>query len=243
MDTLRSALAAYRNGKFLRGAKLRSYDIFYKYIIGDLIEINGQLMETSAHWPRPRSHLPGVWHEEPAFSTFLENVETGMSVVDLGAGSGWFTLNACDRVRPGGSVTAFEADPDRVQSLKRNIQRNGYENARIVQTRLDEDTPVADHCDDIDFAIVDIEGHELGAIRGLPGLRQRSKPMQILCEVHPKELHGDSQQTLYSLLEENGFNIFYGEMGGSFGQNRDEVADNIHQIFARRHNTTDQTYD
>lgn len=235
MDLLRSAIAAYRNGAFLKGLKYRTYDIFYEALFGEVMEINGQLMETSGHWPRPRSHLPGVWHEEPAFSTFIENVETGMTIADLGAGSGWFTLNACDRVGPTGSVTAFEADPVRVQSLKRNIQRNDYRNVRIVQTHLDEDTAVDDYCDEVDFAIVDIEGYELGAIKGLPGIEQRSNPMQILCEVHPDELPGNSRQALYDLLEENGFNVSYGAMGGSFERNPEQVDDDIHQIYARRH--------
>lgn len=234
MDTLRSAIAAYRNGQLLRGAKLRSYDIFYRYILGDILEINGQLMELSGHWPRPRSHLPSVWHEEPAFSTFIENVETGMTIADLGAGSGWFTLNACDRVGPTGSVTAFEADQARVQNLKSNIQRNGYSNVRIIQTRLDEDTSVDDYCDEVDFAIIDVEGAELAALKGLPGVQDESHSLQVLCEVHPSIITDETLNELYDCFYAYGFEIDCAPLGGSFEYDPDEVQNELHQVYARR---------
>jgi len=234
MNLVRSAVAAYRNGAFIQGAKHRTYDIFYKTLFGDVLEINGQLMETSAHWPRPRSHLPGMWHEEPAFSTFTENVETGMAVADLGAGSGWFTLNACDRVQPTGSVTAFEADSSRVGSLKRNIQRNGYRNVQIVQTRLDEETTVADYCDEVDFAVIDVEGAELAALKGIPGVRDKSQPLQVLCEVHPSIITNESLRELYDWFDRYCFEIDCAPTGGSFDCDLSEVQDELHQVYARR---------
>jgi len=234
MGLLRSAISAYRNGALVEGTEYRCYDIFYRKLFGDIVEIHGQLMDTAGHWPRPRAHLPGTWHEEPAFSTFIENVENGMNVADVGAGSGWFTLNACDRVRPTGTVYAFEADSSRYQTLKRNLTLNEYENATVVRERIDEDTRVSEYCTDLDFAIIDVEGHEFGVLKGLPRIRDESNPLQILCEIHPTQLSGDTQERLYTLLEESGFDISYGNMGGSFGNEPKQVINELHQIYARR---------
>jgi precorrin-6B methylase 2 len=143
-------------------------------------------------------------------------------------------LNACDRVRPGGSVTAFEADPDRVGSLKRNIQRNGYENVRIVQTRLDEDTEVREYCDEVDFAVIDVEGAELAALQGVPGVWDESHSLQILCEVHPSIITDETLRELYDCFDAYGFEIACAPLGGSFEHDPEDVRNELHQVYARR---------
>lgn len=142
--------------------------------------------------------------------------------------------SACDRVRPTGLVTAFEADSDRVQSLKRNIQRNGYGNVRIVQTRLDEETAVQDYCDEVDFAIIDVEGAELSAFKGLPGVRDESRSLQVLCEVHPSIITDETLAELYDCFDAYGFEIDCAPMGGSFDHDPGDVRNELHQVYARR---------
>ncbi|QLG28681.1 hypothetical protein HUG10_14520 [Halorarum halophilum] len=175
-----------------------------------------------------------MWHEEPAFSTFIEDVETGMTVAVLGAGSGWFTLYACGRMRSTGSVTAFEADPAHVRSLKRNIQRNGFSNVCIIQTRLDGDTSVDDYCDEVDFAVINVEGVELTALKGLTGVRDESHTLQVLCEVHPSIIPDETLQELYNCFDAYGFEIDCAPLGGSFEHDPEEVQNELHQVYARR---------
>ncbi len=49
-------------------------------------------------------------HEDSAFSLFRSLLKEGMHVVDAGANTGWFTLNACYAVGKHGKVFAFEPD-------------------------------------------------------------------------------------------------------------------------------------
>ena len=65
------------------------------------------------------SYEPDVW------ARVMAEVRPDDHVVDVGAHIGLYTLALAGRVRPGGTVTAFEPDPDTFQWLRRHIQLNG----------------------------------------------------------------------------------------------------------------------
>ena len=69
--------------------------------------------------------LHGVW-EPPLTSLFLEIVRPGMTVVDIGAHAGYYTLLACSRTGPSGRVIAFEPDPRSSEILSTNVRMNGF---------------------------------------------------------------------------------------------------------------------
>jgi FkbM family methyltransferase len=52
----------------------------------------------------------------------------GDGVVDAGANLGLFTVLAASTVGPSGRVYAFEPNPERLRSLIRNVERNGFAN-------------------------------------------------------------------------------------------------------------------
>ncbi len=54
-------------------------------------------------------------------------LEPGMTVLDVGANIGQYTLIAADRVGPGGHVHSFEPNPDMFAELAGNVARNGFE--------------------------------------------------------------------------------------------------------------------
>ena len=56
---------------------------------------------------------------------FHEAVRPGMTVVDIGAHLGYFTLQAARRVGPQGRVFAFEPNPDTLPFLRANVDANG----------------------------------------------------------------------------------------------------------------------
>lgn len=70
--------------------------------------------------------LYGVW-EPPLTSLFLEIVRPGMTVVDIGAHAGYYTLLACLRTGPSGRVIAFEPDPRNSEILSTNVRMNGFD--------------------------------------------------------------------------------------------------------------------
>jgi FkbM family methyltransferase len=87
----------------------------------------GHLLHLDAH---DTSLLPcilkrGYW--EPAVTrALLRIVRPGQHVIEVGANVGWFSLLFASRVAPGGSVTAFEANPRMVELLRRNLAANEY---------------------------------------------------------------------------------------------------------------------
>ena len=63
---------------------------------------------------------------------FRREVGEGMTVVDLGANVGYYTLLAASIVGPRGKVYAIEPVPENFEQLRRHVRLNGYE--PIVET-------------------------------------------------------------------------------------------------------------
>lgn len=64
----------------------------------------------------------------------------GMRVVDIGANIGVYTLALAGRVGPKGRVWAFEPDPGNAESLRRNVEMNGYCNVEIARKAVGAST-------------------------------------------------------------------------------------------------------
>ncbi len=94
--------------------------------------VNGHRM-----WFGPNSECfldmtQGRW--EPGVTRLIETVvRPGMTVVDVGAHIGYFSLLAARQVGPSGHVYAFEPAPENFALLTRNITGNGYQ--QVVATR------------------------------------------------------------------------------------------------------------
>ncbi len=65
-------------------------------------------------------------HEPGTTALFKKLVKEGMTVVDIGAHIGYFSLLAASLVREKGSVFAFEPEPRNYALLVRNIELNGF---------------------------------------------------------------------------------------------------------------------
>jgi FkbM family methyltransferase len=57
---------------------------------------------------------------------FMEWLRPGMTVLDVGANFGYFTVLAARAVGPSGTVHAFEPEPGNFALLEKNIATNGY---------------------------------------------------------------------------------------------------------------------
>jgi FkbM family methyltransferase len=68
---------------------------------------------------------------------FVEAVRPGMTVLDVGAHLGYFTLQAARRVGPAGRVLAAEPNPNTLPFLRANIEANGVaDRVTIVERAL-----------------------------------------------------------------------------------------------------------
>jgi FkbM family methyltransferase len=73
----------------------------------------------------PHIVLDGFW-EADMTRVWLDNLRPGMTVIDVGANVGYYTLLAADRVGQNGCVVAFEPDPRLLDLLFATLDINGY---------------------------------------------------------------------------------------------------------------------
>jgi len=100
-------------------------------------------------WARvKRGSAEGLWLElnprtgqqylrgdvEPAIQEVLwKRLKPGMVFYDLGANIGFFSLLAARLVGAAGQVFSFEPDAETAERLRRNITRNGFINATVIE--------------------------------------------------------------------------------------------------------------
>ena len=65
-----------------------------------------------------------------------DRLKPGMVFYDLGANIGFFSLLAAKLVGVNGKVFSFEPDPENAGRLVRNIERNGFTNATVVEAGI-----------------------------------------------------------------------------------------------------------
>lgn len=62
---------------------------------------------------------------------FLRRVGPGMTVLDLGANIGYYTLLAAKAVGPSGRVLAFEPEMENAAALMKGLEANGFRNVTV----------------------------------------------------------------------------------------------------------------
>ncbi|WP_090480237.1 class I SAM-dependent methyltransferase [Qipengyuania nanhaisediminis] len=61
----------------------------------------------------------------------LAEIEPGMTVADIGAGNGYYTVRLAPRVGESGRVLAQDIDPEAIQRLGRRVERQRLDNVSI----------------------------------------------------------------------------------------------------------------
>ncbi len=118
----------------------------------------GGVVHRLSHWALPDSEkvwaqiesgpAKGLWMElnprtgqnclrgdtEPAVQERLVSLlRAGMTFYDLGANIGYYSLLAARNVGPDGRVFSFEPNPEVAARLRRNLARNRFENATVIE--------------------------------------------------------------------------------------------------------------
>lgn len=99
------------------------------YQLPQLIEVKGMLMYHQPSDGRMQfGWLYAFGYEPETQHIFEEIVKPGMTVVDVGAHIGYYTLMAAKLIGPKGKVYAFEPDPAYYALLEKNIRINRLKN-------------------------------------------------------------------------------------------------------------------
>ena len=141
-------------------------------------------------------------------------IKEGSNVADLGAGSGWFTVRAAQRVGAGGTVYAVEINPKFVRHIEERAAKEKFTNIRAVLGR--EDNPVLP-AESVDAALILKTYHEIAQpIRVLTRLRAAMRPgarLGIIDRNGTGDDHGINRELVvkeaaragFSLVEEHDF--------------------------------------
>jgi FkbM family methyltransferase len=86
-------------------------------------------------WRKFRGFVYGTY-EPDVVATLQRIVCPGMTVFDIGAHAGFFTLLLSRLTGPGGSVIAFEPLPANSRILEENLSLNGCQNARSIRSAV-----------------------------------------------------------------------------------------------------------
>jgi len=198
------------------------------FLNGKTIEMNGQKFSLSND-PVTNKRIISYYyqgHEPNVTSLFYSLVEKGMTVVDVGANFGYFTILAAKLVGNEGLVLAFEPEPTVYKALIKNIQVNNWNNVRPLQLAVGDlngkefnispnvnplETISLDSFlqTDVDIVKIDVEGGELEVLRGMKNILAKGK-VKIICEVHPAQLSslGYSTKEIEELLRQYDYNIY-----------------------------------
>lgn len=135
--TLALALRRYHSNLSKHGGPqivLKVLDHFFCSLRPAIVEVpfEGFRFFVRLNDPLHYSILLGL-HEREVLECLRRQLKPGMTVFDVGANAGYFSMIAGALVGKAGRVIALEPDPRVVEVLRRNVGANGFENATVVQ--------------------------------------------------------------------------------------------------------------
>lgn len=81
--------------------------------------------------------------EPEILKLFNSLVKKGMTIVDVGANIGEYTLLSAKLAGDTGKVVSIDADPEAIALLSKNVKYNGYDNVEIVEAAITDKNGVA----------------------------------------------------------------------------------------------------
>jgi len=106
----------------------------------EIIEVDGQKFRPSVAegFGDTLEYITHGGIEPHVSSLFCSMLEKGMTVVDIGANIGYYTLLAAKRIGVRGQVISFEPDPFNYKRLVENVQMNGWNNVKAFQLAVSD---------------------------------------------------------------------------------------------------------
>jgi ubiquinone/menaquinone biosynthesis C-methylase UbiE len=125
--------------------------------------------------------------EKPEELLDLLGIKEGDVVADIGAGVGFFSLRAAERVGPTGRVLAVDVQPEMIEGLKMMIERFGHKNIVPILGSVDDPKLPADS---VDHVLIIIAYHEF------------SHPVEMMRHIR-KAMKRDGQMLIIEYKAEN----------------------------------------
>ena len=97
-----------------------------------------------------------VLRQEPIASVRMMGVSEGQKVVDIGAGSGYFTIPAALVVGTRGIVYSVEPDSTRSDRIAKRVAGEGLQNVRVLATGAEELQAISSDSIDLAFSTFSI---------------------------------------------------------------------------------------
>ncbi len=138
----------------------------------------------------------------------LAEIKPGMSVADIGAGEGYYTIRLATRVGSGGRVLAQDIDPDAKERLGQRVLREGLDNVSIKLGAPDDPRLPEDSFDRILLIHMYHEVKEPYAFlwRLWPALRKDGQVVVVDVD-RPTDQHGIDPLLLSCEFERVGFEL------------------------------------
>jgi ubiquinone/menaquinone biosynthesis C-methylase UbiE len=150
--------------------------------------------------------------EKPDLAIHLMGVEEGMTVADIGAGAGYFSVRLAKKVGPEGKVYANDIEPRMLELLKAYAAKNEVDNIQPVLGAIDDPQLPAGA---LDLALMVDVYHEFSEPQAmLAGIKRALKPggRIVLLEYRKEDRdlaikadHKMSVKTVRRELEHEGF--------------------------------------
>ncbi len=138
----------------------------------------------------------------------LANVRDGMTVADIGAGEGYYTVRLAERVGTTGRVTAQDIDQDALSRIARRVERERLENISIKPGAVDDPRLPVDSFDRIFLVHM---YHEVGEPYAFlwkmwPALTQSGQIIVVEAD-RPTNRHGIPPALLFCEFEAVGYRL------------------------------------
>jgi predicted methyltransferase len=166
-----------------------------------------------------------IWHDEkqrddagePRQLVRLLGIKSGMTVADIGAGSGYYTVRLSPIVGPRGRIIAEDVVPEYLQGLRNRVRDRGLQNVIISRGEPHDSRLPADS---LDIAILVHMYHEIAQPYGLlynlvPALKPGAR-VGIVDAYGPTSEHGTPPDLLRCELAAVGYRqISFDRLAGS----------------------------
>ena len=132
------------SGRGLGLTKIPGVDPAYKKLYGllrpkdiVLVEVQGSKMYVKPDDSGISAAIinQGVWEPQET-ALFYALIKPRMTVLDVGANMGYYTLIAAKLVGSAGRAYAFEPDPENCQLIVKSVQLNGYNNVSVFNNAV-----------------------------------------------------------------------------------------------------------
>ena len=180
----------------------------------------GDRPESSIEFPRPDRPVSGLGSNQFSTETARDNrgeaetvmdlagIEPGMTVADIGAGNGYYTVRLAERVGEDGRVLAQDIDRNALERLGRRVERQRIDNVSIQPGSLDDPHLPEDSFDRIFMVHM---YHEIGEPYALlwrmwPSLRQGGQVVVVDVD-RPTDQHGIAPMLLACEFERVGYKL------------------------------------